>query len=125
MDSMASPKVKTMEGERIEACSLACNTSWGVEGRVGACWSSGMGLGRTISNSIIHMYLYKINNKLVNVKSKHSWCMDDHGQARTHKTHHDLDLGEAITFPLIVFSMLGHWANTQMLFCSRTPKWES
>jgi hypothetical protein len=30
-----------------------------------ACWSSRMGLGWTISSSIIHKYLYKPNNKLV------------------------------------------------------------
>ncbi len=35
MDSTASPKVKTMEGEGIGARSLACNTSR-VEGCVGA-----------------------------------------------------------------------------------------
>jgi hypothetical protein len=30
---------------------------------------------------------------------------------------HGPDLGEATTFPLIVFSMPGHEANTQMSFC--------
>jgi hypothetical protein len=39
-----------------------------------------------------------------------------------HKTHHDPYLGEATTFPLIVFSMLGHGACTQMSFCPITPK---
>jgi hypothetical protein len=34
MDSIASPKVKTMEGKIIEACSLTHNTL-GVEGHVG------------------------------------------------------------------------------------------
>jgi hypothetical protein len=46
----------------------------------------------------------------------------NHGQTQTHKTHHGLDLGEAITFPLIVFSMPSHAVNTQMSFCARTPK---
>jgi hypothetical protein len=36
------------------------------EGR-GACWSSGMGLGRLISKSITHTDLHKPNNKLVRV----------------------------------------------------------
>jgi hypothetical protein len=45
-----------------------------------------------------------------------------HGQTQIHKTHHDLDLGEATTFLLIVFSMLGHEACTQMSFCLKTPK---
>ncbi len=35
MESTMSPKVKTTEGERIGARSLACNIL-GVEGRVGA-----------------------------------------------------------------------------------------
>ncbi len=43
-----------------------------------------------------------------------------HGQTWTHKTHHDLDLGEATTFPFIMFFMLGHRASTQMSFCPRT-----
>ncbi len=41
-----------------------------------------------------------------------------HKHTRTHKTHHNLNLGEATTFPLIVFFVLGHMrACTQMLFC--------
>jgi hypothetical protein len=43
-------------------------------------------------------------------------------QTRTHKTHHGPDLGEATTFPLIIFFVLGHEANTQMSFCPKTPK---
>jgi hypothetical protein len=39
MDSIANPKVKTMEGKGIGARSLAFNT---LGGR-GACWSSRMG----------------------------------------------------------------------------------
>jgi hypothetical protein len=58
----------------------------------------------------------------------HSWstfgAWMSHGQTRIHKIHHDLDLGEAITFPFIVFFVLGHRANTQMSFCLRTPKLE-
>ncbi len=30
--------------------------------------------------------------------------------------------GEAITFPLIIFFVLGHGANTQMSFCPEIPK---
>ncbi len=56
-----SPKVKTTEGEGVGARSLVHSIS-GVEGRAGAL---GWGLGRVISNSIIHMDLYKPNNKLV------------------------------------------------------------
>jgi len=55
MDSIMSPKVRTMEGEGIGPCSLACNAS-GVKGRVEIPrW----GLGRLISKSITHMELHK------------------------------------------------------------------
>ncbi len=62
MDSIASPNVKTSEGEGVGAHSLVCSIS-GVEGRVGAL---GWGLGRLISNSITHMDMHKPNSKLVN-----------------------------------------------------------
>jgi hypothetical protein len=48
-----------------------------------------------------------------------------HGQTRIYKTHHGLDLGEAIIFSLIVYSIPSYGTNTQMSFCPRTPKWES
>ncbi len=47
----------------------------------------------------------------------------NHEQLRTHKTNHDPDLGEAITFPLIVFYAPLHEAHIQMAFCpERVPK---
>ncbi len=45
-----------------------------------------------------------------------------HEQTQTQKTHHGPNLGETTTFPLVVFSMFGHGASTQMSFCFRTPK---
>jgi hypothetical protein len=47
-----------------------------------------------------------------------------HGQTRTHKTHRDSDLGEATTFPLIVYYVPLHEAHIQTASCPRTPKWE-
>jgi hypothetical protein len=41
----------------------------------------------------------------------------NHEQTRTHKTHHGSDLGEATTFPLIIYYVHGHGTNTQMSFC--------
>jgi hypothetical protein len=61
MDSTINPKVKTMEGEGIGACSLTHNISM-VEGHVG---TPGWGLGRLTSKSITHTNLHKPNNKLV------------------------------------------------------------
>jgi hypothetical protein len=46
------------------------------------------------------------------------------GQTQTHKTHHGPDLGEATTFPLIVYYVLGHGTNIQMAFCPENPKCE-
>jgi hypothetical protein len=121
MDSTLSPKVEIPEGKGVGACSLARSTL-GVEGRAGAPrW----GLRKLISNSITH------RNQTNQTKSwlVHSWntfgARTSHEQAWTHKTHHDSDLGEATTFPLILFSVPGHEANTQMSFCLGTPKWES
>ncbi len=45
-----------------------------------------------------------------------------HAQTQTHKTHHGPNLGEATTFPLILFSLPSHGGCTQMSFCPATPK---
>jgi hypothetical protein len=42
------------------------------------------------------------------------------GQTWTHKTHHNPNLGEATTFPLIVYFVLDDGTSTQMSFC-RNP----
>jgi hypothetical protein len=63
----------------------------------------------------------------------HSWNLfsawTSHKQTWTHKIHNDPDLGEVTTFPLIIFYVPGHNANTQMSFCLETPKnshnWDS
>jgi hypothetical protein len=59
----------------------------------------------------------------------HSWSTFgvrmNHEQTQTHKTHHNPDLGEATTFPLIVYYVPLHEAHIQMTFCLGTPKWES
>jgi hypothetical protein len=59
----------------------------------------------------------------------HSWstfgAKMSHGQIRIHKIHHSPDLGEATTFPLIVYFVPLHEAHIQMAFCFETPRWES
>jgi hypothetical protein len=120
MDSTASPKVKTME-EGVGTCFLARSTL-GVEGRVGAL---GLRLGRLTRKSITHTDLHKPNNKLVVCSWSNFGARTSHEQTRTHKTHHNPNLGEATTFPLIVFSMPSHEASTQISFCAGSPKWES
>jgi hypothetical protein len=53
----------------------------------------------------------------------HGWSTFDpwtcHEHTLIHKTHHGPDLGEASTFPLILFSILSH---IQMSFCLMIPK---
>jgi len=101
MDSTMSPKVMIVKRDRVGVHSLACNIL-GVEGRFSAPeW----GLGRLTSKSILTWTYTKPNNKLV-----HNWNTFDawtnHAQTQIHKTHHDSNLGEATTFPLIVFLCL-------------------
>jgi hypothetical protein len=48
-----------------------------------------------------------------------------HGLTRTHFTHHDPNSGEAITFPLIVFSAAPHGSYIQMDLFPGTPKVKS
>jgi hypothetical protein len=51
----------------------------------------------------------------------HSWnifgAWMSHKHTRTHKTHHSPNVGEATTFPLIVFFMISHRGYIQMSFC--------
>jgi hypothetical protein len=61
----------------------------------GACWSFGMG---TKNNDKHQLF---------------TWTCRNHGP----------DLGEATTFPLIVYSVPLHEAHIQMAFYPRTPKW--
>jgi hypothetical protein len=53
----------------------------------------------------------------------------NHMQTWTHKTHHGPDLGEATTFPFIVYFVPLHEAHIQMAFCPGTPtysqSWDS
>jgi hypothetical protein len=112
MDSTVNPKVNNKR-----------RRSWGALlnsqqfGGRGACWSSEMGVGRLTSNLIIHTGIHKPNNKLVSAKLEHFGAQTSHGQTQIHKTHCGLDLGEATTFPYIVYSVPGHGTNTQMSFC--------
>jgi hypothetical protein len=63
----------------------------------------------------INLFTWTCRNQTTSWSIFYAWT--SHEQTQTHKIHHDLDLGEATTFPLIVFSMFGHKASTQMSFC--------
>jgi hypothetical protein len=55
----------------------------------------------------------------------HSWSTFDartnHGQTRIHKTHHSLDLGEATTFPLLIYPCLSTKPTSKWHFVSGLP----
>jgi hypothetical protein len=55
----------------------------------------------------------------------HSWSTFDartnHEHTWIHKIHHCLDLGEAITFPFIIFFVTSHGLHPNVIF-PRTPK---
>ncbi len=102
--------------------------SWGVLpnsqhfGDRGACWSSGMRLGRMTSNqSLTQTCTNPTTSWLV-----HSWSTfgprKSHGRPWTHKTHHRPDLGESTTFPLIVYYVLGHGTSIQIAFSSQNSQ---
>jgi hypothetical protein len=48
----------------------------------------------------------------------HTWTHKIH---KTNKTHHDLDLGEASTFPFIILYVISHEGYIQMSFCPMIP----
>jgi hypothetical protein len=90
-----------------------------------ACWSSRMGirksdkhqlLTRTCTNQTTSWLVHNLNI---------FGARKNHRQTQTHKTHHGPDLGEAITFLLIVYFVPLHKAHIQMAFCPGIPKWES
>ncbi len=116
MDSTTSLKVMAVEGEKVQACSLAYNT-WRVEGRVGALrW----GLGRLTTKSIIHKDLHKPNNKLVNAQLQHFWCTNEPRTNTNSQDSPQLELrGKSPPSPL--FYVHGHGASTQMSFSLGFP----
>jgi hypothetical protein len=74
-----------------------------------------------MSQLFTQTYINQITSWLV-----HSWstfgAWTSHKQTWIHKTHHNVNLGEANTFCHIVFSMLSHKACIQMSFCPKIPK---
>ncbi len=70
------------------------------------------------------MDVHKPNNKLVSARLKHFWCTNKPHAYTDSQDSPWLEVGEATTFPIIVFSMPDHGGCTQMSFCPRTPKLE-
>jgi len=74
-------------------------------------WQAGSLLTRTCTNQTTSRLVCSLN--IFGART-------NHGQTWTHKTHHGLDLGEATTFPLIVFFAPSHGVCTQVSFCPET-----
>jgi hypothetical protein len=99
IDSNVNLKLKQRKNKELGAHSLARNTS-GVEGRARASeWEREDG-------QAIHLFTQTCINQATSWLM-HSWstfsARMSHGQIRTHKLHHGPNLGEATTFPLIVY----------------------
>ncbi len=107
-----SPKQKTTEEQGVGACSLACSTLEGYKGVM----ELRDGTRKNWQASITHKDLHKTNTRWL----VHSWntfgAKMSHEQTRTHKSHHSSDLGEATTFPLIVYFAPLHGGHIQMVF---------
>jgi hypothetical protein len=94
-------------------------------GRKGACWNSMMGTRKSDKYQLLTpTCTNQTTTWLVHSLSTFG-ARTNHGQIQTHRTHHSLDLGEATTFPLIVYFVPLHKAHIQMTFYPRIPKWES
>jgi hypothetical protein len=106
-----------MERKGVRVRPLAHNTSR-VKGPVGTL---GCGLKQMTNRSIIHTNMHKPNNKLVNVSWNTFGERTNHKHTQTHKIHHSPDLGEAITFPFILFYVISHRATSKCHFVSGLP----
>jgi hypothetical protein len=84
-----------------------------------------MGLGRMTSINYSHKPAQNQTTSWLVHSLNAFGARTSHGQTRTHKTHHNPNLGEATTFPFILYFMDGHGTGIQMTFCLGTPKGES
>ncbi len=78
--------------------------------------------GTKISDKWVNYSHGFVQTKLVNAQLEHFWCTDKSQGNTNSKDSPQLGLGEAITFPLIVFFVLNHGAITQKSFCPTTTK---
>jgi len=117
IDSSVSLKWKQWNNKELGTCSLAHSTL-GVWGHARAPrWD--------LEEWQVLNHSHKLAQNQTTNWSMHSWSTfgvrTSHKQTWTHKTHHDLDLGEATTFPLIIYFVLLHEAHIQMAFCPKLP----
>jgi hypothetical protein len=101
---------------------LASNIKRGWEGRAE---SSGIRLGRGTTYLVTRSCIKNQPTSWLVYLRNHYWCWDKPWATQTHLTHHGSDLGEATTFPHIVFSALLRRTHIRMALCPETPKVES
>jgi len=105
----------------LEACSQLPALK-GVRGRVE---SSGIRLGRGTSYLVIRSCIQNQSTSWLVLIRDTLGVGISHGQPWTHLTHHNSNLGEATTFPHIVFSTSHCRTCIQMTLFPGTPKVES
>jgi hypothetical protein len=127
-DALPSPGVNPLEGSPKCSCEIGTRKSApdfqhyrGVEGRAR---SPGIRLGRGTSRSSLNLHPKQTTKWLVHILG-HPWVLGQATGTLDHKTHHGPDLGEATTFPHIVFSATLRGDYIQMALFPGTPKLES
>jgi hypothetical protein len=107
--------------------------SWDSEGTLdfqhyrrveGHARSPGIRLGKRFSRSSLNLHPKQTTKWLVHIPG-HPWVWGQATGTLDHKTHHGPDLGEANTFPHIVFSATLRRGYIQMAHFPETPKLES
>ncbi len=84
----------------------------GVEGRAGVPrWDQ-----EDLTSFNYSHKLAQNQHKVISAQLEHFWCYDEPRATWTHKTHHNPNLGEATTFPLIIYSTPLHEGHIQMFF---------
>jgi hypothetical protein len=122
VDSIMSPKGEQWKDKELGYIPLF-TTFWGKR----SCWSSEM--GTTKSDKQVNyshrptQIKQRVGKCIVGTFLVHKWITNKHELTRLISSQPGL--GEATTFPLIVFFVHGHEASIQMSFCPRTPKLES
>jgi hypothetical protein len=117
---------------RVQLCHKV--EVWGLEGSLpaldtkrgrGACWGSGIRLGRGTSYLVIRSCIQNQPTSWLELILHSFGVGTSHERPWTHLTHHSPDSKEATTFPHIVFYALLRGTRIQMAFIPGTPKGES
>jgi hypothetical protein len=115
-----APPSSLLNPKRVQLCQRAkvvgtwcCSQLSALKGVKGHAESSEIRLGKGTT------YLVTRSCIKTNHIQNHFWCWDKPRATRTHLTHHGSDLGEATTFPHIVFSTFAHDTYIWMVFLSQ------